>query len=109
MQIEEIHRAPPPEGSAEVPLTADDALTTGSVRNLLPYMKKLPIKRVVHLNNVTASPIRMSLAYNTSTHHGLPPGVEAPELASFEVTGIEKAIERYNTSGVVDLRFEVGA
>ena len=57
-------------------------------------MKKLPIKRVVHFINVTKSPIRFSLSYNTSTLHSLPPGIDAPELAEFEITGLEKAIER---------------
>ena len=105
MRVDEVHRAPvlvDASGADGV----EDAIVEGSVRNLLPYMKKLPIKRIVHLNNVSASPIRISLSYNTSTHHGLPPGVDSPELASFEVTGIEGVIERYNVSGVVGLRFE---
>lgn len=71
------------------------------VRNLLPYMKKLPSKRVVKLDGLAADPLRFSLSYNTSTHHGLPPGVAAPELAAFEVKGIEGVIKRYNVSGQV--------
>jgi hypoxia up-regulated 1 len=73
---------------------AEAVVTAGSQRNLLPYMKKLPIKRVVHLSNVTGSPIKISLSYNASTHHGLPPGVDEPKLAAFEISGVEKAIER---------------
>ncbi|KAG2448832.1 hypothetical protein HYH02_006183 [Chlamydomonas schloesseri] len=76
------------------------------VRNLLPFMKKLPNKRVVRLDGVAADPLRFSLAYNTSTHHGLPPGVKAAELADFEATGVEDVIKRYNTSGQISLRFE---
>jgi len=110
MRLEELHRAPvladsAPNG-ADGASPVEDAISEGSVRSLLPHMKKLPIKRIVHLSNVTASPIRVSLSYNTSTHHGLPPGVDMPELASFEITGIEGVIERYNVSGVVGLRFE---
>ncbi|EFJ52505.1 heat shock protein Hsp70G [Volvox carteri f. nagariensis] len=76
------------------------------VRNLLPYMKKLPNKRVVKLERLAGDPLRFSLAYNASTHHGLPPGVRSPELAEFEATGVEEVIQRYNTSGLVSLRFE---
>ncbi|GIL71901.1 hypothetical protein Vretimale_636 [Volvox reticuliferus] len=76
------------------------------VRNLLPYMKKLPNKRVVKLERLAGDPLRFSLAYNISTPHGLPPGVKTPELAEFEVTGIDGVIQRYNTSGQVSLRFE---
>ena len=110
LRIDEIHRATTVaagvDAAADSGSATEEPLGVGSVRSLLPCMKKLPIKRVVHLTNVTASPVRFSLSYNTTTHHGLPPGVDAPELATFEVTGIEKAIERYNTSGSVDLRFE---
>ncbi|GIL45761.1 hypothetical protein Vafri_2912 [Volvox africanus] len=76
------------------------------VRNLLPYMKKLPNKRVVKLERLAGDPLRFSLAYNISTPHSLPPGVKTPELAEFEVTGIDGVIQRYNTSGQVSLRFE---
>ena len=94
MTMEEIHQ----EEQAASEVT--------DVRNLLPYMKRLPIKRVVTFSNVSKDPIRFSIAYNSSTSSGLPPGVDEPHLASFEVTGINKAIERYNTSGVINLRFE---
>ncbi|GLI64023.1 hypothetical protein VaNZ11_007184 [Volvox africanus] len=76
------------------------------VRNLLPYMKKLPNKRVVKLERLAGDPLRFSLAYNITTPHGLPPGIKTPELAEFEVTGIDGVIQRYNTSGQVSLRFE---
>ncbi len=72
------------------------------VRNLLPYMKKLPSKRVVKLENVTADPLKFSIAYNGSTIHGLPPGVKSPELAAWEVTGIDAVVKRYNSSGQVE-------
>ena len=106
MHVDELHRAPVLADASGADGVDDAAIIEGDVRNLLPYMKKLPIKRIVHLNNISASPIRISLSYNTSTHHGLPPGVDSPKLASFEVTGIEGVIERYNVSGVVGLRFE---
>eukprot|EP00198_Chlamydomonas_reinhardtii_P001208 XP_001690543.1 ER-located HSP110/SSE-like protein [Chlamydomonas reinhardtii] len=83
-----------------------DHVPLQKVRNLLPFMKKLPNKRVVRLDGVAADPLRFSLAYNASTHHGLPPGVKAAELADFEATGVEDVIKRYNTSGQISLRFE---
>lgn len=95
MTVEELHQD-------EVTAAAE----VKGTRNLLPYMKRLPIKRLVTFNGTTKDPIRFSIAYNTTTSSGLPPGVDDPHLASFEVTGINKAIERYNTSGVVSLRFE---
>ena len=63
-------------------------------RNLLPYMKKLPIKRVVHFSNVSSDPIQISLEYNTTTPHGLPPGVSNSSLAAMEITGIDTVIAR---------------
>lgn len=110
-------------------------------------MKKLPVKRVVHFNNLvkvgdgrplcgacaivclekapapprashnwslmeasnrkrimpfppslhtthSQDPIVLSLAYNTSTPHPLPPGVPKPELGTFNITGVETTITR---------------
>lgn len=45
--------------------------------------------------------MQVSLAYNTSTHHGLPPGVSEAALAAYNISGIKTAIDRYNTSGTV--------
>lgn len=66
---------------------------------VLPFMKKVPIKRVVHLPNVTADPIKFSLQYNTSQGSPLPPGVSSPEMAHFVVTGIDTTLTKYNTTG----------
>lgn len=66
---------------------------------VLPFMKKVPIKRVVHLPNVTADPIKFSLQYNTSQGSPLPPGVSSPEMAHFVVTGIDSTLTKYNSTG----------
>ncbi|GFR42342.1 hypothetical protein Agub_g3033, partial [Astrephomene gubernaculifera] len=76
------------------------------LRNLLPYMKKLPSKRLVKLERLAADPLRFSLAYNGSTPHGLPPGVREAALAEWEVTGVDEVVGRYNSSGQVTLRFD---
>lgn len=56
-------------------------------KTLLPYMKRVPIKRVVHLPNVTADPIKFSLQYNISQGSPLPPGAASREMASYTLTG----------------------
>lgn len=66
---------------------------------VLPFMKKLPIKRVVHLPNITADPIKFSLQYNSSQGSPLPPGVTSPEMAYFVVTGVDSTLSKYNTTG----------
>lgn len=38
---------------------------------------------------------RVSLQYNTSATHPLPPGVSTPHLADINITGIEKVIARW--------------
>jgi len=70
--------------------------TTQKVRNLLPYMKKLPVRRIVHFNDLTRDPIRLSLAYNTTTPHGVPPATDPqdPSIGHFEVTGIDTVISK---------------
>jgi hypothetical protein len=59
-----------------------------------PAGKKLPIKRAIRYTNLTIDGFSFELRYNTSTVHGLPPGVEQPELASYTVAGIQDAIKR---------------
>ena len=61
---------------------------------MLPHGKRLPIRRVIHFAALTKDPIRFSLFYNTSTPTGLPPGALTPELATFEVTGIDNVISK---------------
>jgi len=67
---------------------------------VLPFMKKLPIKRVVHLPNITADPIKFSLQYNTSQGSPLPPGVSSAEMAHFVMTGVDSTLSKYNTTGI---------
>eukprot|EP00775_Hariotina_reticulata_P013787 gene13787-13908_t len=76
------------------------------LKNLLPAGKKLPIKRAVKYNNLTIDGFSFELRYNSSTTHGLPPGVSDPLLAAYTVSGITSAVQRYNHSGTTSLRFE---
>ena len=68
-------------------------------RTLLSYMKKFPIKRVVHLPNVTADPIKFDLLYNISQDSQLPPGAASPRMAQFVLTGVNSTLSKYNTTG----------
>lgn len=63
-------------------------------RSLLPYMKRLPVKRVVHLANFTADPFKISLFFNTSEGHSLPSGTDTEDYGTYEVSGTKSAIEK---------------
>ena len=68
-------------------------------KTLLSYMKRFPIKRVVHLPNVTADPIKFDLVYNVSEGSDLPPGAASPLMAQFVLTGVDSTLAKYNTTG----------
>lgn len=68
-------------------------------RTLLSYMKRFPIKRVVHLPNVTADPIKFDLVYNVSEGSEMPPGAASPLMAQFVLTGVDSTLAKYNTTG----------
>ena len=93
--------------NTEVPLQLDEStqVKQGEAeaafkdKAVLPFMKKLPIKRVVHLPNITADPIKFSLQYNTSQGSPLPPGVASAEMAHFVVTGVDSTLSKYHTTG----------
>nr|QBY35573.1 heat shock protein 70G [Dunaliella salina] len=108
LRFDELHKQPQQDKGAAAPAPEADA--EEKVRNLLPYMKKLPVRRLIHFNNLTQDPIRMSLLYNDSTPHGLPPATDpqSSAIGTFEVSGINTVINKYNNSGVVNLRFEAG-
>ena len=74
-------------------------------KTLLPYMKRVPVKRVVHLPNVTADPIHFSLHYNISQGMPLPPGAASAEMASFTLTGVDAVLSKYNTTGKLGVHF----
>lgn len=68
-------------------------------KTLLSYMKRFPIKRVVHLPNVTADPIKFDLVYNVSEGSELPPGAASPLMAQLVLTGVDSILAKYNTTG----------
>ena len=64
------------------------------LRTLLPHMKRLPAKRVVHLPNFTADPFSVSLQFNASDAHPLPPSIHSENYAVFEVSGNKDAVAK---------------
>ena len=52
---------------------------------LLPFMKRVPAKRVVHLPEAARDPVEFSLSFNESLP--LPQGISTTQLANFHVTG----------------------
>ena len=71
---------------------------------VLPFMKRVPVKRVVHLPNITADPIKFSLRYNTSQGTPLPPDAASAVVADFVVTGVDATLSKYNTTGKLQHR-----
>jgi hypothetical protein len=57
-------------------------------------MKKLPTKRAKTFNNMTSDSFTVTVSYNESTPHGLPPGLRDPLLAKFEVSGVADVIAK---------------
>lgn len=65
-------------------------------KSLLPYMKRLPCKRVVHLYNLSnAETFEFEIKYDTSTGHPLPPGANTDVYATYTVAGIKEAVKKY--------------
>ena len=78
---------------------ADEGEAAFKDKAVLPFMKKVPVKRVVHLPNITSDPINFSLQYNTSQGHPLPPGAASRQMAEYVVTGVDGILSKYNTTG----------
>ena len=78
---------------------ADEAEAAFKDKAVLPFMKKVPVKRVVHLPNITSDPIKFSLQYNTSQGHPLPPGAASKQMAEYVVSGVDGILTKYNTTG----------
>ena len=53
---------------------------------LMPFMKRVPAKRVVHLPEAARDPVEFSIAFNESLP--LPQGISSTQLASYHVTGV---------------------
>jgi hypothetical protein len=48
-------------------------------------------------------PLRLKLTFEDAEK--LPPGYDTPELAAFEVTGVDAVLAKYNDTGKVNVHF----
>lgn len=55
-------------------------------KQLLPFMKRIPARRLVHLPEQAADPLSFTLSYNSS--YPLPSGIASPVLAQYDITGV---------------------
>ncbi|KAK9811690.1 hypothetical protein WJX72_008444 [[Myrmecia] bisecta] len=77
-------------------------------KSLLPFLKRLPAKRVVHLPNATSDRIAFTLAYDTdsdSPNGQLPPGVDSPIIGIFELSGVADVLEKHGETGKMSVHF----
>lgn len=89
----------------ETPGTMQNENGTAYVpKPLLPFGKRLPAKRVVHLANITSDPVKLQLLVG-------PPSPDARVedaselLASFELTGLDEVKAKYNDTGKLSTHF----
>eukprot|EP00891_Asterochloris_glomerata_P004630 jgi/Astpho2/4630/Aster-00203 len=73
---------------------------------LLPFLKKVPTKRVVHLPNITTDPIRFRLFYDTDSGVPLPPSTAKATLGTFEATGLESVLSKWNETGKINVHLK---
>jgi hypothetical protein len=78
----------------------DSALPASKRMTLLPRFKKLPVKRVVALQNVTGD-TRLTVSYDDAGTGLLPSGAPGSEIASFLIRGMEDVAAKYNATGKV--------
>lgn len=82
-----LHIQPPPKSALARPGRPGDdpADPLYQAKTLLPFMKKLPAKRLVHLPNTSADSLTFTLSFDDS--RPLPPATDKPLFATFQVSG----------------------
>jgi hypothetical protein len=73
---------------------------------LLPRFKKLPVKRVVALNNITGD-TRLTVSYDDVGTGLMPAGAPRAEIASYLISGMEDVAGKYNATGKLNVHFAV--
>ncbi len=97
------------------PVTALSDDPKGSVatalepKTLLPFMKRMPVRRVVHLPSTDANEATFTLSHAPGPDGVLllPPGMTHPELGSWTVGGLQDVLEQYNDTGRVSVHFRL--
>ena len=77
------------------------------VRQLIPRMKRLPIRRSVSIPNFEGDSLLLTTRY--SAKGPLPPGITEHKIASYQVTGVKDTLNAHNvTSGKFAAVFHMG-
>ena len=75
-------------------------------KSLLPYMKRLPSKRMVNLYNVSnTDTLQFQIQFNTSAERPLPPGAPNNTYSTYTITGIHAIQEKQGEGGKIVLHF----
>ena len=92
--------------------SADDdeegaAATSLEPKLLVPYMKRVPVRRVVHLPATPANEVTFMLSHAAGPDGQLPlaPGMAGPQLGSWTVGGLQDVLKQYNDTGRVSVHF----
>jgi hypothetical protein len=73
-------------------------------KELAPFLRKLGSKRKVALADITADPFTFSLSFSGDRK---PCCLKTDKLATYTVSGVKQAIDRYGQAGKVTLQFMV--
>ncbi|EIE21504.1 HSP70-domain-containing protein [Coccomyxa subellipsoidea C-169] len=76
-------------------------------KSLLPFMKRIPARRMVHLPEQAVDPLSFTLSYNSS--YPLPSGIPSPVLAQYDVTGIKDVSAKHSEPAKLNLHVHADA
>ena len=89
------------------PQLLDESAGEPEVRQLIPRMKRLPIRRSVSIPDFEGDSLQLTTRYSASGP--LPPGIVENKIASYQVTGVKDTLNSYNvTSGNLAVVFHMG-
>merc|ERR1712078_620527 len=89
------------------PQLLDESAGEPEVRQLIPRMKRLPIRRSVSIPDFEGDSLQLTTRYSASGP--LPPGIVENKIASYQVTGVKDTLNSYNvTSGKLAVVFHMG-
>jgi hypoxia up-regulated 1 len=89
------------------PQLLDESAGEPEVRQLIPRMKRLPIRRSVSIPDFEGESLLLTTRYSASGP--LPPGIVENKIASYQVTGVKDTLNAYNvTSGKLAVVFHMG-
>jgi len=84
----------------------NDEGTTYDPKQLAGFLKRLPVRRVVHLPNVSADPINLQLLEGPPKP-GATPSEATQSLGAFTITGIDDVIKKHGEAGKISTHLTV--